>query len=1354
MRRTTGRPRRDGSAASWICLWASLLATAALVGACDHGPAASPPPPPVPVATSITISPATATLESLQQTVQLTATVLDQTGRTMTGVGLTWSTSDESVATVDGTGLATSVGDGTATIGAAAGAVTGTAEVTVEQRPVEVRVSPATATLTAVGDTIRLSAEALDANGHPAPGLELSWSTSDEAVATVDGNGLVSAVGAGTATIRASAGSLAATAEVTVEQRATRVRVSPDTASLTAVGDTVRLTAEAFDRNDHPAPAAEFTWTSLDNTVATVDEDGLVTAVALGWTVVRAETGSDGASGHPAARGAAGTALVTVDPSVPIWIYVSPDSVEFTAMGDTARFTAQVLDQHEQPLNVAVEWTSGDPEVVSIDSTGLATAVGRGETRVGATAGHAWGNAKVRVTPPGPPTTVTVTPTVVTMAPGYQGELRIDLEDEHGNDIPGFFVSPGISSNPEVAISPYCVYVQALSVGRATISCEVSWETGSDSVRVEVTVTDRVHSIALSIEGDTLEIGDSLRVTAVARDVNGNVLSDVRPQWTWRGGVSLSEDGLVVALAWEGEATIAASVGAATDTVQITVVSPDRAVLRALYEATNGRTWDRRDSWLSADPMWRWWGVRTRDYRVTHLYLSNNILVGSIPPEIGDLSELEILRLDYNTLQGGIPAEIGKLSKLRELHLSNSGLSGSIPPELGDLSRLEVLEVGVSELAGSIPPALARLSRLTSLGLQANDLTGQIPGELLQLDDLKLVDLADNGFTSIGRGGGNTGGSTLQQMYLHNNDISGRFPPEFGRLTSLEVLTLENNDLSGPLPPEVGNLTSLLYLSLGNNPGMAGTLPSALTALGSLQAILTRGTDLCAPADEAFQAWLELVARHHISVCDADPAVLYLTQAVQSRTVPVPLVAGEPGLLRVFVAAPNAGSARIPPVRATFYLNGAVVHEANIPGKSRTIPATVDEGNLELSSNAEIPASVMQPGLEMVVRIDPQGTLDAGLGVTRTIPATGRMPVAVREVPELELTVIPFLNVVDPDASITATVEAMAADPDGHELLESTRTLMPVRDLDVTAHAPVLTSRTHALELVGEVAAIRAMEGGTGHYMGMIPHVDGSVQGVSSGPWNTFSLPQDGTIAHELGHNFGLDHAPCGGPGGVDPGFPHPNGSIGDWGYDFEAGRVVPATTADLMGYCFPRWISGYHFASALRYRRNPPVAADRRAATSILLWGGADAEGTPFLEPAAVVEAPPTLPDSAGAYEIIGRDGNGRQLFSLSFAMDEVADADGHTVFAFTLPVRDGWAGALATVTVTGPGGAATLDLATDRPLAILRHPTTGQVRGILRDVPPGALTDLEALAESEALSGTRFDVTFSRGIPGLDGR
>ena len=307
MRRTTGRPRRDGSAASWICLWASLLATAALVGACDHGPAASPPPPPVPVATSITISPATATLESLQQTVQLTATVLDQTGRTMTGVGLTWSTSDESVATVDGTGLATSVGDGTATIGAAAGAVTGTAEVTVEQRPVEVRVSPATATLTAVGDTIRLSAEALDANGHPAPGLELSWSTSDEAVATVDGNGLVSAVGAGTATIRASAGSLAATAEVTVEQRATRVRVSPDTATLTAVGDTVRLTAEAFDRNDHPAPAAEFTWTSLDNTVATVDEDGLVTAVALGWTVVRAETGSGAAGarrgGHRAGDG-------------------------------------------------------------------------------------------------------------------------------------------------------------------------------------------------------------------------------------------------------------------------------------------------------------------------------------------------------------------------------------------------------------------------------------------------------------------------------------------------------------------------------------------------------------------------------------------------------------------------------------------------------------------------------------------------------------------------------------------------------------------------------------------------------------------------------------------------------------------------------------------------------------------------------------------------------------------------------------------------------------------------------------------------------------------------------------------
>ena len=117
--------------------------------------------------------------------------------------------------------------------------------------------------------------------------------------------------------------------------------------------------------------------------------------------------------------------------------------------------------------------------------------------------------------------------------------------------------------------------------------------------------------------------------------------------------------------------------------------------------------------------------------------------------------------------------------------------------------------------------------------------------------------------------------------------------------------------------------------------------------------------------------------------------------------------------------------------------------------------------------------------------------------------------------------------------------------------------------------------------------------------------------GVSNGipARSSFSLPYPGVIAHELGHNLSLRHAPCGTRG--DPSFPYPDGSIGAWGYDFrDGGRLVRHSTRDLMSYCDPQWISDYHFTNALRFRLSdadsvglpapPSVAAT--AAKSILL--------------------------------------------------------------------------------------------------------------------------------------------------------
>jgi uncharacterized protein YjdB len=238
---------------------------------------------------SIVVSPASATLTAAGATQQYQAQAFDAGGQPMSGVTFGWSSSNTGVASIDAVaGLATAVAEGTTTISATAGGVTGTAVLTVDlgggggggAKVATILVTPAAATLVSLGATQQYSAQALDSLGQPIAGVTVTWSSSLTAVATIDGAGRATAGGNGMTTVTASAGSVSGTAVLTVSQVAARMTVTPDSARLDVLGQTVQLTAAAFDANDHPVAGATFAWSSSNDLIATVDPaTGLVTAV-------------------------------------------------------------------------------------------------------------------------------------------------------------------------------------------------------------------------------------------------------------------------------------------------------------------------------------------------------------------------------------------------------------------------------------------------------------------------------------------------------------------------------------------------------------------------------------------------------------------------------------------------------------------------------------------------------------------------------------------------------------------------------------------------------------------------------------------------------------------------------------------------------------------------------------------------------------------------------------------------------------------------------------------------------------------------------------------------------------------
>ena len=310
-------------------------------------------------------------------------------------------------------------------------------------------------------------------------------------------------------------------------------------------------------------------------------------------------------------------------------------------------------------------------------------------------------------------------------------------------------------------------------------------------------------------------------------------------------------------------------------------VNPDRPALEALYHATNGDSWADNRNWLRDDgALVEWVGVNVhaRNGRVFALDLSDNLLAGPIPPEMGEVAYLQSLRLANNRLTGEVPRELGDLLSLEYLDLLGNQLTGCLPDSLGRARVFSSLPFcGDQQLAPPTPvptapptpvptrtptPAPTVPPPPTLRPTPAPPLTGNASGDRAALVALYHAtdgpNWADNSGWLTGapldewHGIDTDSNGRVLGIQLIENSLTGPLPGELGDLSALRQLDLRNvlysctlergceatspsaNRLTGQIPAALGRLTNLEHLNLAMNQ-LTGEIPSALAGLVNLR---------------------------------------------------------------------------------------------------------------------------------------------------------------------------------------------------------------------------------------------------------------------------------------------------------------------------------------------------------------------------------------------------------------------------------------------------------------------------------------------------------------------------------------
>lgn len=462
----------------------------------------------------------------------------------------------------------------------------------------------------------------------------------------------------------------------------------------------------------------------------------------------------------------------------------------------------------------------------------------------------------------------------------------------------------------------------------------------------------------------------------------------------------------------------------------------------------------------------------------------------------------------------------------------------------------------------------------------------------------------------------------------------------------------------------------------------------------SFRSLLTRGAVVLFLVCLLFPLPLDTVEEVQAATCGSGQRCVYLpvvtrannqpvgdlyitgvevTQGVQTASNGVPLVAGRSTMLRIYARGAEALPAGASNVTVAISSNHPSAGMAASPVMvSSSLSNTPSRGVYASTINVPVPSTWLSGTYNLTVTIDPHNLISERNENNNTF------------VQRMSFTAVPALRIKIVPIRYTHTLDGRTYPaPTRDTISDMIKRLYPVSSVEISWRAPYafsgnLKEVSNFSTLLSQIAQLKRSEGAPADqvYYALVPTADGGVAWFNGGvvgigyigsrvsvglDYNNAGV----TAAHEIGHNLGRYHAPCGGATSTDSSYPYASASIGEFGLDLVTGVLYsPDTGRDMMSYCSPKWISDYTYRALLTAQvqmasvSSLEVAADVQPGPVMTVRALLGETETRLL-PVYTATAAPDLPAEGSPYsvQLLGADGN--PLAELPVEPLEVATED-----------------------------------------------------------------------------------------------